>query len=85
MIVKGLMEIDVKHLLEIEGHVAGANPDGNKSKRHGGVGVKRTMHWEAVLITIFVLSNMSSVGQAADILKATYAAKPARTRIPPRS
>ena len=77
MIVKGLMEIDVKHLLEIEGHMVGAKPDGNKSKRHGGVGVKRTMHWEAVLITIFVLSSMSSVGQAADILKATYAAKPA--------
>ena len=77
MMVKGLMEIDVKHLLEIEGYMAGAKPDGNWSMRHSGVGVKRTMHWEVVLITICVLGSMSSVGQAADILKATYAAKPA--------
>jgi polysaccharide biosynthesis/export protein len=77
MIVKGLMEIDVKHLLEIKGYMTGAKPDSNCPIRHSGVGVKRTMHWGAVLITICVLSSMSSVGQAADILKATYAAKPA--------
>jgi polysaccharide biosynthesis/export protein len=77
VIVKGLTEIDVKRLLEIEGYIVGAKQGGNRSMRHSEVGVKRTMHWEVVFIAIFVLSSMSSVGKAADILKATYAAKPA--------
>jgi len=77
MIVKSLMNTDVKRLLEIEGYTMGAKQDSARSVKHSEVGVKRTKHWEAVLITIFVLSSMSSVGKAADNLKATYAAKPA--------
>ena len=71
------MEIDLKRLLDIEGYTAGAKQDGDRSMKHGEVGVKRTMHWEVVFIAIFVLHSMSPVAKAADILKATYAAKPA--------
>jgi polysaccharide export outer membrane protein len=76
MTVKGLMEIDVKRLLNIEGCTVGAGQTGNSSTKHSEAGVKPAMHWEVVLITFFVLTSMSPVAKAADILKATYAAKP---------
>jgi polysaccharide biosynthesis/export protein len=77
MNVKGLMEIGVERLLEIEGYTAGAKQNDVRSMKHSASGVKPTLHWEAVLTAIFVFTTMTPVAKAADILKATYAAKPA--------
>ena len=67
----------MKRLLKIEGCTVGAKQDCGRSMKHSEVRVKPTMHWEAVLTTIFVLASMTPVARAADILKATYAGKSA--------
>ena len=65
----------MKRLLEIEEYIVGTKRDCGRSMKHSGVRVTPTMHWAAVLTTILVLASMMPVAKAADILKATYAAK----------